>query len=115
DFACLLMQAVHVPLHSSLSAEQALEQVTHSGARVMAISTRLQAEKFAAARKNWPTPLQIIGYEDFSSVVGDHWLGELKALCQNTRLGESYETVNDYAANITPQTLATILYTSGTT
>jgi long-chain acyl-CoA synthetase len=115
DFACLLMQAVHVPLHASLSAEQALEQVTHSGARVMTISSRQQAEKFAAVRARWPQPLHIIGYEDFADVARDAWLGVLTTLCQNTRLGESYETIKDYAANITPQTLATILYTSGTT
>lgn len=115
DFACLLLQAVHVPLHASLSAEQVLEQVTHCGARVMTISSRQQAEKFAAVRARWPQPLHIIGYEDFADLASDAWLGVLTSLCQNTRHGEGYETLKDYAANITPQTLATILYTSGTT
>jgi long-chain acyl-CoA synthetase len=115
DFACLLLQAVHVPLHASLSAEQALEQIVHSGARVLTISTRAQAEKFHQLQARWPAALRIIGYEDFADLAGDAWHGLLIALCQQTRVGEGYEVLKDYAANITPDTLATILYTSGTT
>ncbi|HTN74506.1 MAG TPA: AMP-dependent synthetase/ligase, partial [Pirellulaceae bacterium] len=115
DLACALMQAVHVPLHASLSAAQAIEQISHSGAKLVAVSTKEQATKLAHVMSHWPAGLTVIGYVDCGEIIGAAWRGQLTELCQQTTPGESWEVVNDFARNITPQTLATILYTSGTT
>lgn len=115
DFACALFQAVHVPLHASLSGPQALEQISHAGARLLFVSTREQASKLAAQRSTWPSDLAIVGYAACEDLLGSAWRGELTELCQAVTPGESLEIVRDYAGNIRPDTLATILYTSGTT
>lgn len=115
DFACALLQAVHVPLHASLAAAQVAEQIVHSGARVMTVSTREQALKLASVAEHLPGELRVIGYSDCDDILGLWWRGQLTDLCQQTIPGESFEIVRDYSQSIRPETLATILYTSGTT
>jgi long-chain acyl-CoA synthetase len=117
DFACALLQAVHVPIHASLSGPQALEQIAHSGAKVVAVSSREQAQKLASplAAVQDARSIRVIAYTDCGDLFGSAWLGTLSDLCRQTTPGESYEIVRDWSANITPDMLATILYTSGTT
>ncbi len=115
DFACTLLQAVHVPLHASLSGTQAIEQITHCGAKLAFVSTREQATKLVMQRADWPAELEFIGYTSCADLLGSSWVGELSELCRGTMAGESWEIVRDYADHIRHDTLATILYTSGTT
>lgn len=114
DFACLLLQAVHVPLHASLSGWQAVEQITHSGALLVFVSTAAQADKLAQVKERWPTGVQFISHEPCSGLLGDAWQGQTDQLLRGTA-GERALAAFPPLRTIDESTLATILYTSGTT
>ena len=58
DFAVLSLGAVVVPIYSTQTAEQTSFILNHSGARVVAVSTKTQLEKVLAVRQQ--TPLEQI-------------------------------------------------------
>ncbi len=117
DFACLALGLVDVPIYPTLPADQTAYILRHSGARLALVSTAQQAEKVHA---QWST------------------LPELRALCcfddrpepappigPQSRL-PSWSSLQHHAPfakaefearlNATrPDTIATLLYTSGTT
>src|SRR5690606_12455185 len=76
DFACLLVQAVHVPLHASLSGWQAIEQITHSGAQLVFVSTESQAAKLAETKAHWPAGVRFVSHATCHGLLGDAWLGQ---------------------------------------
>lgn len=118
DFACLLLQAVHVPLHASLSGFQALEQVQHAEARLVFVSTATQAAKLAEVKDRWPVDLRFVTHTVCDGLLGEHWAGETDQWMreqQESVVGMSLAELFPIAKSIDEQTLATILYTSGTT
>jgi long-chain acyl-CoA synthetase len=117
DFACLLARAVHVPLHASLAGHQAMEQILHAEARLVFVSTREQAAKLAEQRYRWPVDIGFITHTSCAGVLGDQWRGETAQL-MHEHLSPGQDEAQDFeepARSIDESTLASILYTSGTT
>lgn len=111
DFACLLEGAVHVPLHASLSPQQAIGQIRHSGARLAFVSSPAQAARLMSVREQWPDDLALITYERCPGL--DRCRGQLQLVGDSGRGGEG--SAPRPRPDVSPETLATILYTSGTT
>lgn len=114
DIAILLARAVHVPVHASLARSQMEYQIHHSGAKVVILAGRAQADALAPladsltgksrfyAQATWPDfeqhPLRIHPLEKLMEPQSEQ--GKLPVAAANT---------------IDEGDLATIMYTSGTT
>jgi long-chain acyl-CoA synthetase len=104
DLALHLAGAVHVPIHVTLSSEQIAEQITDCGARLVFVSNDELLAKFGG---RLPRDTTLFVHDK----QGDYTKGAL--LDGSTELAE----VKPAAApnSPAPDSLATILYTSGTT
>jgi long-chain acyl-CoA synthetase len=109
DLAILLSGAIHVPVHASLTGPQIAYQIRDSGARVVMVSTAAQAAKLADQLADVRKTLQLVGYEPCEPLPG--WAGSwhlnesIRSPLEDSLPGEKCK----------PDTIATILYTSGTT
>jgi long-chain acyl-CoA synthetase len=117
DFACLLSHAVHVPLHASLTGFQAMEQIAHAEADLVFVSTKEQAAKLAEVRDLWPAEVGFISHSPCDGLLGDRWRGESDQLMREEQHRNPDDERDDFepARSVEPDTLASILYTSGTT
>lgn len=113
DLAIQLAQAIHVPVHAPLTGPQIAYQIRDSGAQVVLISTPQQAAKLASASDLLPTGLQLLSFEA-CDLGGRH-----VALWSDaqTQVGgvDTRDVLRAAVDNLTENSLATILYTSGTT
>jgi long-chain acyl-CoA synthetase len=117
DMASLLLGAVTVPLYTTLTAEQSAFALNDSGCRAIFLSSEQQLRKILSVLPQ--TRLEKIIVMDPVEFTGN--LGEHATICttmdQMTRSGP--ETLDGrleaYARSISPESLATIVYTSGTT
>ncbi len=111
DLAAILNRAVHVPLHATLSGDQALHQIGHSGSRAVFFSGTAHWEKLVPGLGELPA----VGYEA-EAVKGS---GGRAALFAERLAAADFEIgrrLAEEAATATrPEDTATLLYTSGTT
>jgi len=109
DFAAMLLGAVVVPIYATLTPEQVAHLLRDSGSRVIFVSTQEQLDKVLAIRAH--TPIEQV-------VVMDP-IGTLDAVRMDLLMNSGPEdrdlAVDSLAQGITPEDLATLLYTSGTT
>ena len=70
DLAIQLVQAVHVPLHASLAAEQIQRQVEHSESRVLFLSDDTQLVKLDRIEAQLPGDLPLIRYHGRRRTLG---------------------------------------------
>lgn len=104
DLAILSLGAVHVPLHTSLSIDQIAAQVADSGAKLLFVTNN--APQSLAARLG--SNVRIVSHD----APSDRRTGKLAAIKQAPP-GSAYRS--PLSAFPTPDSLATLLYTSGTT
>ena len=118
DLAIQACQAVHVPIHAPLAAPQVEYQVLHSGAKVLFVSGSEQQQKVSCVAPRLPGSMPIIAFDSTPEGTGagmqlqvHRWQEWLPA--HDSAAGRTLaEAAREYA---TPESLATILYTSGTT
>ena len=115
DLAIHVVQAVHVPIHATLSGEQIVWQIMHSEARLAFVSDRHQAEKIASAGKLLPAGLKFIGYESDQLSVADHQVLRWSDVIDSEDRSQGAALLEQAVQEVDPHRLATILYTSGTT
>ncbi|MCM0621661.1 AMP-dependent synthetase/ligase [Nocardioides bruguierae] len=104
DYAIWFAGAVTVPVYETSSAEQVTWIMSDSGARVALVETAQHAERIAEVRGDLPAL--------------DHvWTIEDGAVAELDRLGGSVEdaALDARREALGPETVATIVYTSGTT
>jgi len=114
DLAILLLGGVHVPLHASLSPGQVAFQIGDSEARAVLASTREQLKKLSKVRKQLPPELRVLVYDKTRPPRGlqpDRFRDAIDA----ADAGNAAEIERQATQHVTSDTLATILYTSGTT
>ncbi|MFE2532470.1 AMP-dependent synthetase/ligase [Streptomyces sp. NPDC059371] len=104
DFAVWAAGGQSVPVYATSSAEQVEWIVRDSGARFVIVETPSNAETVAAAVADHPEPPRV-------------WQLDAGALAELAALGRDItdEEVVKRRAALTPETVATICYTSGTT
>jgi long-chain acyl-CoA synthetase len=99
DLAIHLVGAVHVPMHVTLSGEQIAAQVADCGAALVIVSNR-------------PILEQVRGQLPVDAVV---WVHDEQGVGNENFLRDRPRVARDQPPTASPDDLATILYTSGTT
>lgn len=115
DLAIHFSCGIHVPIHAPLTGEQVAYQISDSGARVAFVSTSDQAAKLSAVDDMLSIDVSFYSFEPC-----DAWVAGQPVMAFWDQLAEFDESA---AAHLTtasrehlgPDSLATILYTSGTT
>ncbi len=113
DLALQGLGSVHVPLHSSLSPRQAVDQIVHSEARFAVVADDHVLRTLQPFAHELPTRLSVSTYEpsDRAAVPGAHRLSQLvESACPlrgRQRIEETLKQSDRHACT-------TILYTSGT-
>src|SRR5690606_1893342 len=82
DLALLVLGAVHVPIHATLSATQIVYQIAHSEATVLVLSGSAQAEKLTAHQAELECVLIFLSFESATQVEAF----ANKALCWHEQL-----------------------------
>ncbi len=118
DAAIQILQAVHVPIHAPLTGEQVVEQIGDCGAKLAIVSTSELMTKVAAAAEALDSDVTFVMFDslngfDPQSLDGRacHVLGDV--LVDDPDRAKAL--LRDCLDNLSPDSLATILYTSGTT
>jgi len=117
DFACLLLGAVTVPLYTTLTAEQIAFLLNDSGCRIIFLSSDQHLQKILSILPQ--TRLEKIVVMDDLEFTDElaPYANRCVTMSEITRQGP--ETLNpellQQARTISPDDLATIVYTSGTT
>jgi long-chain acyl-CoA synthetase len=115
DLAIQLAQAVHVPVHAPLTGEQIAWQIADSGARVVLLSGPGQAAKLASCAEQLPAEIEFLSFDPCEATVGGRPVRLFADLVDAVRSGLGREVERQALIGVTPDSLATILYTSGTT
>ncbi|HUO60203.1 MAG TPA: long-chain fatty acid--CoA ligase [Candidatus Acidoferrales bacterium] len=115
DFATLMLGAVTVPIYSTLTAEQCAFHVSHSGARIIFVSTETQRRKIEQLANDVPVDRVIMMDEPGpASHNGRFVLESMRELMQSGPTQRDPE-LDAIAHSVRSNDLATIIYTSGTT
>jgi len=109
DFATLTIGAVVVPIYATLTPDQCLFVLQHSGAKVVFCSSPAQVEKIETIRPQ--TQVERVVLMEGQRPVGVHSMADLMASGPNER----DDDFDRRAHEVTPDDLCTIIYTSGTT
>lgn len=109
DFATLLVGGAVVPIYATLTADQCLYVLQHSGAKVVFCSNAAQLAKIQSIRHQ--TRLEHVVLMDGEAPVGVHRMSEIMA----SGLRERDAGFDTAARSVTREDICTIIYTSGTT
>jgi long-chain acyl-CoA synthetase len=119
DFAILTAGAVTVPIYPTLAATQARYILQDAGAKAAIVSTRLQLEKIQEVRHQLPALQTVIAIDgaaatDSASIIS---FADLARRGHDRMSGDwgTGRAFLEVARATTPDQLATIVYTSGTT
>lgn len=115
DMAIQLAQGVHVPVHAPLTGEQIAWQIADSGARFVLLSGPQQAAKLAACSDRLPTGLEFYSFDPCEATIGGRPVKLFAELESSVKSNLGREVERQALLGVTPDSLATILYTSGTT
>ena len=114
DLAIQLARAVHVPIHPTLAGPQIAWQLRHCGCRVVFLSGPHQAAKLAPLAAELPANFQFFSFD----ATNQPWPAANRAIRQPLRTRQSRGRTaarKNRPRAVEPDSLATILYTSGTT
>jgi long-chain acyl-CoA synthetase len=116
DLAIHVARGVHVPLHAPLTPAQIGAQIRNAEARLVFVSNAEQAQKLAACAL--PENCEILSYEPCAVLVHGKRVKPIAELAEAADfLGLEQRPFFEEIAlrEVKPHSLATILYTSGTT
>ena len=112
DLAIHLLGAVHVPVHSTLSGAQVIEQAVDSGSKLMVVSTDELRQKLETSTTPLPSDIALYAYDSIGDFRGQPVACFEEGDVAIDQVIELEQTVDD---RINEESYATILYTSGTT
>jgi len=119
DFAILSLGAVSIPIYSSVKSDEVDYILKNSGAKFLFVEDGIQRDKVRALLEQSPSSLQFISFDSVTDgpFLGyDTWLTSIQAKMRDAGSEASdLEQWKTSAGAIRPETLATIVYTSGTT
>jgi long-chain acyl-CoA synthetase len=114
DMGILVAGAVHVPLHAPLTGPQARYQLVDAGVSWIFVSTAAQYAKLRQIRAELPGLRGIVVFDDHPTDEQTVAWHAFLQMGRKVRAAESAELLCRQAA-LTADSLATIMYTSGTT
>ena len=116
DFSILISRLISVPVYPTLSVSQLKHVLQQSECSAVVISTREQWEKIAVIRNDLPRLRHVISMDAWdgepSGVVR---LSQAMSDAQAERNDTWTAELQESALSVAPDTVATIVYTSGTT
>jgi len=115
DLAIQLVQAVHVPVHAPLTGAQIRWQIEHSEARLVLLSGQEQAVKLAEHPEAGSRDRFYWSFDPCTTRLGGRPIGSLAAEIEAAGTAEGKSLQQSALRAASPDSLATILYTSGTT
>ena len=113
DFASILLGAADVPIYPTLTAEQILYMFRHSGARIAFVSNREQYHKVVSILPETGIE-RIIVMDDIEADIDPSCAESLAPILRQASSGGDAH-IEGIAHTVTPEDLATVMYTSGTT
>jgi len=114
DLAVQLTGAVHVPIHPTLSGPQVAWQLRHCGCDVVILSGPHQATKLEPLEDDL-TRLQWFTFDDCEKPPAGMHIASFAELCERGKPADGLRLEETACRTLTPQSLVSILYTSGTT
>jgi long-chain acyl-CoA synthetase len=116
DMGILGIGAVVIPIYTTLAAEEIQHILQNSGSRVLLVENRPQLEKVLEIAEQLPSLEKIVVFEA-GDATGHPAVMSYAALCELGRtLNNQMPTLfAQLAREVTPDDMATIVYTSGTT
>ena len=115
DFAIQMAGAIHVPIHAPLTGQQIAWQVKHSGAKVLFLSGPQQAAKLAPLAAGEVPEVRCVSYDPCSEPLLGRAIPMLSDLKASAAVAKGIDAACQTRKIVTADSLATILYTSGTT
>jgi long-chain acyl-CoA synthetase len=115
DLAIQLARAVHVPIHPTLAGPQIAWQLRHCGCRVMIVSGPHQTAKLAPLSAELPAKLLCFSFDPCGATIAGQAVESFAALAERGNPSEGQRLEQVARETLSPRSLATILYTSGTT
>ncbi len=115
DLAVHLCQAVHVAVHASLSGKQIAEQVVDCEPRLIVVSNAAQSAKLNDLAQSLPAGVPLLSHDADGLATGGRPWECLTRLAESAEWRRGHDLEREALERTTPDTLATILYTSGTT
>jgi len=117
DIGILAAGATTVPAYPTSASSQLVHLLGHSGARVCFVGDRDQLTKVLLGRHSLPALAHVVMFDDPPDGLDDDLVLTFDALRTLGRrlIADEPTLVRDRSAGITPNSTATIVYTSGTT
>ncbi len=115
DMAILLVGGVNVPVYPTLEAEQTRHLLDHSESRLIFVEDGKQLAKVLEVWKDLPALEGVVVFDPPSGSLPERVIALEEALGAEELSDEEYEQIRRRAGSITPDDLASIVYTSGTT
>lgn len=117
DLAIQVARAVHVPVHASLAAQQVAFQIADCGAKLVLLAGPEQAIRlleYDQIHHGFPPAIKFVSYEPCPDAAGID-IACLRDLLLHADEATGQRLAREAVEQVTPDELATILYTSGTT
>ena len=115
DFACLTAGLTDVSVYPTLPASQIEYILQDSGAMTAFVSTIEQARKLASLRPKLPALKCVISFDMIDVGLADVSMAEFENQGARFEPSDAAEEHRRRALQVTPNEVATLLYTSGTT
>lgn len=116
DMACQTLGLATVPIYNSLTSDEIRYLLEDSSARIIGVSSRPLLEKLGPIQRKLPKLKAVIAFDPSLSVYADLFSVPLVVGADIDRCaGELSPPARQMAARVSPSTLASVLYTSGTT
>lgn len=117
DMGTLGIGVCLIPIYTTLTSEEVEYLIINSGSKIVVVEDKLQLEKVLEISENCPELKKIVVIDDAGVKIDGEMIDSFQALLnagekmyeKNSSL---YETLSE---SVTPEDLATIVYTSGTT
>lgn len=113
DLGILAAGGASVPAHAPLPAKQVLAQFEHAQVRLVIVSNAASAEALADWARQTQPPRKIVCFGETPSHLAEHWSVMVSRGWQHR--SRFFSELARRIADLSHDTLATIMYTSGTT
>lgn len=115
DIAIQMARAIHVPVHAPLAGQQVIDQALDCEASAIIVSDHAQANKLKCKIDRLPKSVRFVSFKPDVRKIGRRQVTPLSELRQLTDDKVQAAVQQTALEELGPNSLATILYTSGTT
>ena len=115
DLAIQFARGIHVPVHAPLTGPQIAWQIQDSGAKVVILSGPAQAAKLVGQEAALANVQHFVSYDPCQQQLAGKSMQWLRDVWERPGAIDPKQVRDAALANTTPDDIATILYTSGTT